>query len=235
MYHIAVCDDEQILAKRLGGLLREIFTEKGADVKVSIFLSGKQLLEKADGLDVVFLDIEMPEMDGIETGMRLHRLNPECRIVMVSGMEHRMKEGFFVGAKRFVTKPISRKELSEAVNAVLMQAPGMQEIRLFLNNQSYSLRQNQISYLEAYNGYTVFHVKDRIFRREENLKHFSDELDPRLFVQISRKHIVNLGKVRDTNLKDSLRLGGESLSISRRLREDFKRKFTEYDLNYGGC
>lgn len=234
MYRIGVCDDEQILARRLKSQLERIFSEKSADAGVSIFLSGEALLEKADELDIVFLDIDMPGMDGIESGMRLRRRNPSCRVIMVSGMEHRMKEGYRVGANRFVTKPIDPKELEEAVDFLLMQEPGRKEIRLFLNNQAFRLRQSQIEFLEAYNGYTVIHVGKQLFRQEENLKHFLDELDPRVFAQISRKHIVNLSKVSHTNLKDSLDISGQSLTISRRQREDFKKKYISYDVNYGG-
>lgn len=234
MYRVGVCDDERILARRLEQSLSELFAERGAAAEIALFLSGEELLKAAESLDLVFLDIDMPGMDGIETGKRLNRRNPECKIVMVSAMEDRMKDGYRVGAKRFVTKPVDLAELREAVDALLAENPGSREIRLFLNNQAFTMRQNQIGYLEAYNGYTVFHVGKNLFRREENLKHFSEELDPRIFVQISRKHIVNLEKVNVSARADSLRLAEETLPISRRLREEFRRRYTEYDLAYGG-
>lgn len=234
MLHVGVCDDEQILARRLGASLRKMFAERGVDAGISIFLSGKRLLEKAELLDLVFLDIDMPFLDGVETGKRLRLRNPDCAIVMVSAMEHRMKEGYVVGARRFVTKPVEMEELREAVDAVLEISPGTEQIRLFLNNHPYEVRQNQIDYLEAYNGYTLFHVNGKLFRREENLKHFLNDLDSRLFAQISRKYIVNLAHARPGGSGDTLCVAEVSIPVPRRQREGVLRKYMEYDLRFGG-
>ena len=234
MLRVGVCDDERIPAERLAVSLREIFEQKGVDAGISLFLSGKALLDAATKMDLVFLDIDMPEMDGITTGKELRHRNSQCSIVMVSAMETRMKEGYFVGACRFVSKPVSTSELTEAVDAVLKRSPGADLIRLFLDNHSYDVPQNRIDYAEAYNGYTIFHVGGRLFRREENLSYFDSVLDPRLFVRASRKYIVNLGNVSRANSAAELCFREEHIQVARRQRGFVHRKYIEYDLSYGG-
>lgn len=234
MFHIAVCDDEQISAERLAFSLREIFAAKGVDAGVSLFLSGDELLSAAPDPDLVFLDIDMPGMDGITAGKILHGRNHRCEIVMVSAMEHRVKEGYLVGARRFVSKPVDPAELNEAVDAVLKKAPGEDLIRLFLDNRPYEIPQSKIDYAEAYNGYTVFHVGDMLFRREENLKHFDAVLDQRMFVRISRKHIINLGRVSAGNTMDEFRIREDCMKVARRQKDAVRQKMIEYDLLYGG-
>ena len=233
MVQVGVCDDEQILAERLCSALREIFAERDADAGISLFLSGEELLKKAETFNIVFLDLEMPGLDGIETGRRLRLINPDCKIVIVSGMEHRFKETFKINARRFVSKPIDRAELAEAVDEVLKKIPGKELICLYYDQHPYQVEQRLISYAEAFNGYTQIYVGSRIYRRNESLKQLQEILDPILFAPVSQSYVVNLQKAILRKDRKSVELEKQTFPVSRRLRESFWRKLTDFDLNYG--
>ena len=231
MIQVGICDDVQVLAETLCSALKEIFAEQGTNAEFSIFCSGRELLKKADIFDIVFLDLEMPEMDGKEVGILLRRKNPECRIVIVSGFEHRFKDGYHFQALWFVSKPLDRSELRDAVGAALEKPPGSALIRLYHDNLPHEEKQSEISYMEACEGHTMVYIGKNRFRRSENMTCVLKELDPRLFVQISRSHIVNMSCIQPEADYKNVILDGKALSISRRHRKDFREKYTKFDLH----
>ena len=231
MIQVGICDDVQILAETLCSDLKELFAEQGVAAEFSLFCSGKELLKKADNFDIVFLDLEMPEIDGKEVGCLLHTKKPDCKIVIVSGMDHRIKDGYYFQARRFVSKPIRQAELRDAVEAVLEKPLGSMLIRLYQDNLPYEKKQSEISYMEACEGHTMVYVGQKRFRRSENMSCILQELDPRLFVQISRSHIVNMRHIRPEADYKNVILNGKTLPISRRHRKDFREKYIQFDLH----
>lgn len=104
-------------------VLRDIFTDEGFDV--SWARDGAEALEIYPLLlpDFVTLDILMPGMDGLEVLDNLLRIDPSCKVIMVSavGMESNVVRAISTGAKNFVVKPFDRDRILRCVNAVLRE------------------------------------------------------------------------------------------------------------------
>lgn len=117
MVKIGVCDDILTMAVTLKGIVDHYFDGRCIFYSIGVFTSGEQILEAAENckFDIIFLDIDMPGLDGIDTGSRLRDICPECIIVMATGMENRIKEAFKIHAFRFVSKPYSDEEIYEAL------------------------------------------------------------------------------------------------------------------------
>ena len=98
--NIAICDDEENVLEKLKRLLTEITKQEEIPCSIITFNSGKSLLERIQEIQLVFLDIEMPDFDGIRTGLLMKRRNPDCQIMIASGREDRFKETFLIGAMR---------------------------------------------------------------------------------------------------------------------------------------
>ncbi|MEE1256294.1 MAG: response regulator, partial [Lachnospiraceae bacterium] len=71
MLRVGICDDEPLIIEALQRTILEIADTNGWEISISCFESGRALLEAVDTLEAVFLDIDMPELDGIETGKRI--------------------------------------------------------------------------------------------------------------------------------------------------------------------
>lgn len=107
MICIGVCDDQIEIVKILEGMIASIQAEWGYKWEILVFTSGDELLTHIHKMDAVFLDIEMPKMDGIQVGKEIMKKNPDCRIIMATGRVERVKEAFYIQAFRFVTKPFN--------------------------------------------------------------------------------------------------------------------------------
>ena len=229
---IGICDDQREPALLLERYIRELeMSWRGDSWEIHIFSSGEELLQQAQAMSVVFLDIELGGMDGIETGRLLKQKNPECRLIMATGMEHRYKDAFRIQAFRFVTKPFDRDEIREALVAALAAVPGTALIEVFSQRVPYQIKQRDICYFEAYNGYVEATAGKQTFRKDMSLDAVESVVDGRIFYRISRQFLVNLHWV-ETYEKGHLVIGGKRFMVSRRKRSELEQKYIEYDIRY---
>ena len=116
---IAVCDDEerfrQDIRKHIDALYGSL------DVVVDSFSGGKQLIDafQIRPYDMVFLDIEMPEMDGITLAKKLRSISENIYIVFLTGHVEYALEGYEVNALRYLTKPVQESKLREVLRFVM--------------------------------------------------------------------------------------------------------------------
>lgn len=225
---IAVCDDEIMVADQLRRIICRTLPEEN---EVSIYLSGKSLLEEADAYDIIFLDLKMPGMDGLETGKRIRKINPKCKIIVASGELHRMKEGYYLNALRFVTKPFDEEEIAEALWEAGHQCLGEQKVEVYDANMCYHIRQKDICYMEAFDGYVRIFTGDHMYRRDIRLEQMKQQLDPRLFVQISRGTVVNLF-FAERYQKGTIVIHGKVFHVARRRKMEIQDAYVNFVLKY---
>ncbi len=228
---IAICDDCVPVATDLMNHIKGILRERRITAECRMFFSGEELLKSDDCFSIVFLDIEMPGMDGIEVGKKLRQRNPDCRIIMVTVRIDRISEAFFFQAFRFVQKPFRDDELREALFSALAETPGEESIELYHDRNNCLIKLKDIRYIRAFNGYSEFMVGNKFFRKDVSLNELEQQLDHRIFSRIHRQYIVNLNWI-DKNLGDTLLVSGARLPISRRRRKDFEKEYIEFDLRY---
>ena len=89
IYRIAVCDDEEIALDQITELIKKEFNKMGQNVEVNIFNKPELLLEsnRSGCFDIIFLDIDMPNINGIEATRIIKKLNPRTRIIFVTGKD----------------------------------------------------------------------------------------------------------------------------------------------------
>lgn len=231
MLQIALCDDvvEQTLS--LQEFISEYCERNHAEYSLSIFTSEEELLLNIEKLDIVFLDIEMPGLDGIETGRKIRAMNCKCRIIMATVMVERMREAFFIEAFRFIVKPFEQTEVEEALQACMKRVLGSGCILLYHNRIPYEIHQSEIQYVVTYDSYCEYRVKNKMLRSEDSLKDLEQKLDQRLFYRIHRKYIVNMAQI-ESYRNGVLQMKDVELPVSRRRKKPFEQAFMEFDLRY---
>lgn len=111
MINIAICDDEPGV---LGDMYRRV-SRLRPEYSAECFGSGGELLKSKKRFDIVFLDIEMPGLDGMETARRLNERSGGIYIIFLTSHAQYMREAFKVRAYRYLVKPVDDKELCESV------------------------------------------------------------------------------------------------------------------------
>ena len=229
---IGICDDQEVIIEQLRDHITSIMNEIWNDEwSLCEYVSPLELLKEVEKIDVLFLDIEMPEMDGIEVGKKVMKINPDCKVVVATSRTDRFKEAFVIEASRFVTKPFYIGEIKEALQSLLVRKIGENEIEVFRDRINFMIKEKDITMVRAYNGYVEVIAGNSVFRKDVSLNVLEQHLDERLFLRINRQYLINLGYVDHYN-KTSLMVGDMKFSIAVRRQKEFLNKYTKYDLNY---
>ena len=178
---IGVCDDENSVHTVIDDYLKKYSDSKKIPLCTLHFKSANQLLNNKEHLDVLFLDIEMPDMDGIEAGRILREHGKNYKIIMLTGRLDRMRDAFQIEPSHFIDKPIEEEALTEALNRVIFSIRSLREVCVFKDGIQYNLSQRDILYIEANKASSrIFTVKEE-YRSENTLIEWETILDDKIF------------------------------------------------------
>lgn len=228
--YIGVCDDESFVCEAVESLV-QMFSEKSS-VKCSLrfFDSGKELLESRECFDCLFLDIQMPEQDGIALARVLRKRGESYPIIMLTSREDRYKEAFEIGAFRFLTKPIVQEEFFMALEAVKEQNLLETEIEVYRDRSSYLLKMGEILYITSYQSHSLIYTKREVYRSEYSLKQWMELLDSKIFCKCHKSYIVNLSMIDTLENGYANLINGERVEVSRREQKELRKAYMRYDV-----
>ncbi|MGN0241234.1 MAG: LytR/AlgR family response regulator transcription factor [Candidatus Weimeria sp.] len=190
---IAVCDDEQYYTKKL----REDLKRLSKDYEIDEYHSAKELLEAGKSYDIVFLDIEMPEMNGLETALRLRDIMPDIYIIFLTSYIDFAIDAYRVKAFRYLIKNGKIEELEEAMQAIEQEIAG--ESFVEANNGS-RVRVSDITYFEARHNGCYIHLRNGDEAKSgDTLAKIQKMLGDDDFCQVSRSIIVAYHYIRCVN------------------------------------
>lgn len=224
--NIGVCDDNAAIVDSLEKIiLQGSYVENCHIYKYTDPLS---LISDCEKMDLCFLDIDMPMMNGYEVGKRIRTKNKKCLIVMATGMTDSYKEAFKVGAHRFVTKPFNNKEVWEAISSAITKEKE-KSLQLFFQREKYTVDERDIVFARACNGSTEYWVKNKFFRKEISLSEAEEELNSVRFIRINKGQIINMSYIEYYRAGE-IRTENHSFRVSVRRRKEFEKRYVEFDI-----
>lgn len=232
---IALCDDNQTAVRQLEELVQEYLEKKKIEAILLSFFNAEELLNYTEEIDVLFLDIDMPEKDGIQVGWELRKRGSQCKIIMATGRGDRFKETYRFSPFRFATKPFMKDEIEEYLEEVMKTFIGRNKMQFYKARVPYQIEERQIQYIRAYDGYVEAKIRGRsaLMRKETSLGKLEEEVDVRLFYRVNREYMVNMYYIE--NYKSGIVYVCDlQIKVSRRNKKDFEKKFQEFDLKYRG-
>ena len=221
MIRIAICDDEPQTAQELAGQLAGCLEERSVtDGSISTFTGGRALLEQAGSFDVIFLDIQMEQPDGMETARQLRRRGDQSLLVFVTVLKELVFDAFETEAYDYLLKPLDAARFRRTMDRVLRTlGPRDGEgivIRRGSGCEVVPLR--DIVYGEVLGRKIYLHKEDGTvadyYGRMEDLER---RVDGRFF-KCHRSYLVGLDYVRGCRDGQVLLPRGEVIPVSR-LRE----------------
>lgn len=230
MLKIAVVDDEQVYIDQIQEYIAQYAEEKNRDIQTAVFHDGKELLEDyRSGYDIILLDIEMNEMDGMEAAREIRKQDQDVVLVFITNMAQYAINGYEVGALDYVLKPINyytfSVRLDRAVSRVKKRQP--EEILLSLPDGIRRLKADRIHYVEVQNRMLHYHTEDGVFVVRGTLQGAEEQLRECHFVRCNHWYLVNLSYVSEIR-KNIVIVAGDELEISRRNKTAFLSALTDY-------
>lgn len=221
MLEIAICDDEPVMRKEVSRHFSD-YMEKRQDAAYHIrsFESGKQLLACGQEFDLIFLDIQMEEPDGMETAEKLRQKGCLSRLVFVTVLKECVFDAFEVEASGYLMKPLDPRHFIRTMDRVFRQIRPKPKERLLVRRggQSQVVLLSESVYCEVQGRKIYIHQENGkvidYYDRMENLKRCVDGR----FFQCHRSYLVNLDYVRGCETGQVLLPEGQKIPVSR-LRE----------------
>ena len=193
---IAVCDDEEKFRTQAKNLIDKL--AGSLDVIVDAYEDGNKLLTAFDKnpYDVLFLDIEMPIMDGITLAKKLRERSDSIYIVFLTGHVEYALEGYEVNALRYLTKPVQEDKLREVLRFVMDKSTSKRQLMIKEDGDEILLNVSDIVYLEAQNQYVMIYTTDGEHLIRYNIGDLEEQLKNDGFFRIHRGYLVSLAKVK---------------------------------------
>lgn len=236
MISIAIIEDNERDAQALEDCLTRFQNEEGKTIRVTRFSDGMQLIEsKRFDFDILYMDIEMPLLNGMDTAEALRKEGCSSILVFVTNMAQYAIHGYRVEAADFVLKPIRYASFSTMLKKLLSRIEKEEgnEIALISNKGMKKLSLDSVRYIESEGHKLTFHTESGETEDWGSMKKVLDTLPADRFVRCNNSYIVNLGYIREIKVQSVLLDNGDELIISRNRRKALLEAYRDYLLHHG--
>ncbi len=219
---IAVCDDEKHFLIHLNSIVNRLYNSM--EMITDLFSDGKLLLQQfpIKKYDIVFLDIEMPGMDGITLAHHLRSMSEDVYIVFLTGHIEYAIQGYQVNALRYLTKPASESGIREVIDYVIAKQNTQKFLWVKNSEGEYRIRLLDIIFIEAQDQKIVVYTLNGCFEQRGKLNDYEAKLKTEGFFRIHRSYLVSLTKVVALRGKDVSVAGGYHLPVGRTKEAEFR-------------
>lgn len=233
MLRIAVCDDEKFYREKINTLLKKYLSERHFDGGIDIFCSGEEFLAQSENsikYDIVFLDINMEQTDGIEAAKKIRMFHSDTYIVFVTAFIKYVLDGYKVDAVRYIMKDTLNTAIPECMDAIFQKMQVRQVSFSFMEGER-RLYTDNLLYVESKKHKLIFFYQEEKlmgYQMYEKLDHIEKELAPYGFLRIHKSYLVNMRHIRRINNYMAVLSTGEELPVPRIRYQAVKQKFVEY-------
>lgn len=234
----AICDDEEMSLDMVSSSLESCFRQNGVQLTLDRYTSSSELFEAArrgTGYQVVFLDIDMPEMDGIDLGVRLKELMESAAIIYISNCEERVFESFKARPFGFVRKSSFLKDIQSVVKLYVDSRKGVDTRRLEVKSST-GLTQvplSDIIYIECNKDYQFFHLKngEQPLKCRISMTNLERSLGNEGFLRTHQGYIVNYSYIKRIGSESLELTTGVSVPMSRRKKQEVLTQYMRLSRN----
>ena len=232
MLKICVLEDESLPLERMKAYLHQFQIEhSNFEYMLETYSSAFDLLEHySRDVDLLFLDIRVPDMSGMEAAKRIREIDQNVMILFVTNLTQYAIEGYSVNAFDYILKPLAYNSFSSKLERALrMLSYRSSDITLDLRTRDGGRRvsADSITYIEISNHDILVHIGTEQIRQWGTLAKFEEQLREAHFARCSSSYLVNLKYVQKV-LGDQVLVGGDALPISRPRRKEFLNALAQY-------
>lgn len=229
-YRIAIVEDEREFREQLYEYLKKYGEEQSITFQITEFADGSEIVKNyKNEYDVILLDIEMPNMNGMDAAEVIRDQDENVVIMFITNMAQYAIRGYSVGALDFIMKPITYYTFGMKMTRALKRAQKKEKKPLVLTTVDgiKTLEIKQIYYVEIQNRMLHYHTDEGEVVVRGTLQSAEEFLKPYPFEKCNHWYIVNLMHVKEVN-KNIAKVGPFEVEISRRNKAAFLKSLTEY-------
>ena len=228
---IAICDDENdsisVLSEYIGKIQQD-------NVNISVFKSGEELTahysDTGEKFNIIFLDMEMKEMDGIDTANRIRKIDRTAIIIFVTSHKKYMERSFECRPFRFLVKPVNFDKFKEAFLKACESIDLEHPYIVFQDSRDIiRLLYEDILYFENKSHWVHIHTFDKEYRTYMTFSKLLKQLDMNRFVITHKSYIMYLDYFKELHGNDITLRNNAVIPLSRSYKNDVKLKILNFN------
>ncbi len=212
---IGICDDSKTDTDYIASLVKK--WAQYQETEIETFASAEAFLfdyEDKKDYDILLLDIEMGDMDGVTMAKNIRQNNEAVQIVFITGYSDYIADGYDVQALHYLIKPVKESQLFSVLDRAIMNLKkNEKEFLLKTPEETVVMPIREIRFLEVRSNYVTVHGKTDVTIKR-TLGEFEKELDDR-FYRLGRSYIINLSHIRKITKTDVYLLDGSVIPLPR--------------------
>lgn len=230
MIHIAVCDDEMHMCAHMKDFVSNFFRKKNREIDFKMFAGGRELLDYEGQIDILFLDIQMKDIDGMETARKLRADKFQGFLIFITVLREMVFQSFEVQAYDYLVKPIEERQFEKTMERLYTAMCSASEDSLLVQKgyQSRVIRRDEIVFCEIIDRKIYLNlVSDEVIDYYDRIEHLETKLNGHFF-RCHRSYLINLKHLKGYKKGTAYMDNGCEIPVSR-LRS---REFADVVLQY---
>jgi DNA-binding LytR/AlgR family response regulator len=233
---IAICDDEKIFIEKLKKDITTLQTRDN-EFDFSEYESGEAFIEQfsKDKYDLVILDIEMKDLNGLQTAEFLRQIDKNVLIIFITSFDKFVYQGYEVRAFRYILKnqpkPIYLKQLSDAIQEYYRNK---KYVKVIDNGVERELLTADILYIEVFSHQIVIHTLKKDYKQKGKLTDYEKMLEDCLFVRSDKSVLINIACIDYIKKNQVFLKNGKILYVSRNHLEKITKAFLKFSRSRWG-
>lgn len=231
MIRIAVVDDEEIMLEIIYYRIKNVLSSENQEHDIKCYTNGSDLLKdhETHPFDLAFLDIDMPEITGLQIAQKLRNRDSKTEIIFITNKSDLVFESIKYTPFRFVRKTRMDYEMEEAIISFLNKLKKTQSVFEFSTSEGKrTVLLTSVIYLESHSHKITVVMTTDSFTANGNLKDIEKNIVSLGFIRIHQSFLVNYRYIFFVKQKELLLDNGNSLPVSRGKYETVKKELMKY-------
>lgn len=229
MIKIAVCDDEKVMCEQLKRMTASKLEQWKENFRITCYTNALQLLYGPQDADLIFLDIQMPHLDGMDLAKRLRQKGFEGILIFVTVLKDCMPDAFEVEALDYLCKPVDELRLERTLQRSLKRLKRREERYLSVQTMNWckNIRLKDIFYCEIINRKIYVHTENQIIEYYGKMKDVERQTEPD-FIRCHRSFLINPEHLLEYRNAEAVLENGERVPVSRSYHQIFMKKMMDF-------
>ena len=235
MINVAICDDEKYDREQLENVITKYFTHHQIKYHLDLFVSGEEFCSLGHNMakyDVVFLDISMGGINGMEVAYKIRAVKSNTYIVFVTGFINYIFEGYKVDAIRYIMKDKLAVSVVECLDAIISKMnTNRNKIEILFIEGKRQLYIDQIFYIESQKHklfFEIFDIESGTYNMYEKLDNLEQKYKEYGFLRIHKSYLVNMKYITKIVSYKAILISGLEIPIPKQRYQAVKEAFALY-------
>lgn len=237
MLLIAVCDDIPLECADIAKQIETILKQSNTDFIIKKFFGGLELIQSRESFDIIFLDIKMPNINGMELAKQIRKQGRQSLIIFITSASEYVFDAFDVEAFQYLLKPIQTDKLKNVLEKATKKMQidaNIDFLMISANRQIQKVFLKDILYIESIGRIAKIHCNNGTLETYEQIGILEDKLSDKFFFRCHKCFLVNLNFVDAFNKTEVCLENGEKIMLAKRRYEDFQKAILSYMKIKGG-